>query len=104
LVAHSPDLGKPLRPGQLVAELLEHSVAGLHRRPLIRLSNQHGLVAVNIDGSPIRPETYSKAFAAHCAAAGVPAIRLHDVRHTAATMLQFRRRHHTVGDGQEARA
>jgi integrase len=46
-----------------------------------------GLVAVNIDGSPIRPETYSKAFAAHCAAAGVPVIRLHDVRHTAATML-----------------
>ncbi|OBF56714.1 integrase [Mycobacterium sp. 852002-53434_SCH5985345] len=46
-----------------------------------------GLVAVNADGSPIRPETYSKAFAAHCAAAGVPLIRLHDVRHTAATML-----------------
>ncbi len=46
-----------------------------------------GLVAVNADGSPIRPETYSKAFALHCAAAGVPAIRLHDVRHTAATML-----------------
>lgn len=46
-----------------------------------------GLVAVNSDGSPIRPETYSKAFTAHCAAAGVPVIRLHDVRHTAATML-----------------
>ncbi|SIJ61492.1 phage integrase family protein [Mycobacteroides abscessus subsp. bolletii] len=46
-----------------------------------------GLVAVNADGSPIRPETYSKAFAAHCVAAGVPVIRLHDVRHTAATML-----------------
>lgn len=46
-----------------------------------------GLVAVNADGSPIRPETYSKAFAAHCAAAGVPVIRLHDVRHTAASIL-----------------
>ncbi len=46
-----------------------------------------GLVAVNADGSPIRPETYSKAFAVHCAAAGVPPIRLHDVRHTAATMM-----------------
>jgi integrase len=46
-----------------------------------------GLVAVNIDGSPIWPETYSKAFAAHCAAAGVPVIRPHDVRHTAATVL-----------------
>lgn len=46
-----------------------------------------GLVAVNADGSPIRPETYSKAFAAHCAAAGVPVIRLHDARHTAASQL-----------------
>nr|WP_155942940.1 site-specific integrase [Mycobacterium sp. 141] len=46
-----------------------------------------GLVAVNADGSPIRPETYSKAFGGHCVAAGVPVIRLHDVRHTAATML-----------------
>jgi integrase len=47
-----------------------------------------GLVAVNADGSPIRPETYSKAFAAQCVAAGVPVIRLHGVRHTAATMLR----------------
>jgi integrase len=45
------------------------------------------LVAVNEDGSPIRPETYSAAFARRSKAAGVPAIRLHDVRHTAATML-----------------
>jgi integrase len=37
-----------------------------------------GLVAVNADGSPIRPETYSKTFATHCAAAGVPVIRLLD--------------------------
>jgi integrase len=46
-----------------------------------------GLAAVNADNSPIRPETYSKAFAAHCVTAAVPVIRLHDVRHTAATML-----------------
>lgn len=46
-----------------------------------------GLVAVNADGSPIRPETYSKSFAAHCAAADMPVIRLHDVRHTAASIL-----------------
>lgn len=44
-------------------------------------------MAVNADGSPIRPETHSKTFAVHCVAAGVPVIRLHDVRHTAATML-----------------
>ena len=52
-----------------------------------RAGRDTDLVAVNADGSPIRPETCSKVFAAHCAAAGVPIIRLHDVRHTAATML-----------------
>jgi integrase len=46
-----------------------------------------GLVAVNPDGSPIRPETYSSDFVRHTKDAGVPIIRLHDVRHTAATML-----------------
>ena len=46
-----------------------------------------GLIAVNEDGSPIRPETYSKAFRRHCTAAGVPVIRLHDTRHTAATRM-----------------
>ncbi|BAX97122.1 integrase [Mycobacteroides stephanolepidis] len=46
-----------------------------------------GLVAVAEDGTPIRPETYSKMFRSHCEIAGVPVIRLHDARHTAATML-----------------
>ncbi|WP_407689788.1 tyrosine-type recombinase/integrase [Mycobacterium sp. HUMS_1102779] len=46
-----------------------------------------GLIAVNEDGSPIRPESYSKAFRRHCTAAGVPVIRLHDTRHTAATRM-----------------
>jgi integrase len=46
-----------------------------------------GLIAVNADGTPIRPETYSNAFRRHCTAAGVPLIRLHDTRHTAATRM-----------------
>jgi integrase len=46
-----------------------------------------GLIAINEDGSPIRPETYSTAFRRHCAAADVPVIRLHDTRHTAATRM-----------------
>jgi integrase len=46
-----------------------------------------GLIAINEDGSPIRPESYSKSFRRHCTAAGVPAIRLHDTRHTAATRM-----------------
>jgi integrase len=36
---------------------------------------------------PIRPETYSKTFRRQCTAAGVPVIRLHDTRHTAATRM-----------------
>lgn len=44
-----------------------------------------GLVAVNTDGSPIRPETYSRDFKQLAKAAGVPVIRLHDVRHTSVT-------------------
>ena len=46
-----------------------------------------GLTAVAEDGTPIRPETYSKVFARHCKAAGLPQIRLHDIRHTAATRM-----------------
>lgn len=46
-----------------------------------------GLVAVNADGTPIRPETYSAEFTRQAKAAEVPVIRLHDVRHTAATMM-----------------
>lgn len=46
-----------------------------------------GLVAVAEDGTPNLPETYSKAFARHGKAAGVPLIRLHDARHTAATRM-----------------
>jgi integrase len=46
-----------------------------------------GLIAINEDGSPIRPETYSTTFRRHCRAAGVPVIRLHDTRHTAATRM-----------------
>jgi integrase len=46
-----------------------------------------GLIAVNEDGSPVRPETYSKVFRRHCMAAAVPVIRSHDTRHTAATRM-----------------
>ncbi|WP_324188694.1 tyrosine-type recombinase/integrase [Nocardia flavorosea] len=39
------------------------------------------------DGEPYRPEWYSDEFQRQAAAAGVPVIRLHDARHTAATIL-----------------
>ncbi|MEV0854719.1 tyrosine-type recombinase/integrase [Nocardia fluminea] len=44
-------------------------------------------VAVEEDGSLVRPEWYSDEFQRQAKAAGVPVIRLHDARHTAATVL-----------------
>jgi integrase len=38
-------------------------------------------------GRPWRPDRVSAAFGRACAAAGGPRIRLHDLRHTAATLL-----------------
>lgn len=46
-----------------------------------------GHVAVDELGVPWHPERYSDEFARLCAAAGVPVIRLHDVRHTANSLL-----------------
>ena len=44
-----------------------------------------GLVVVHEDGTPINPRTLSSAFTRHSRAAGLPSIRLHDVRHSYAT-------------------
>lgn len=45
------------------------------------------LLAVREDGEPIRPEWYTDEFQRQAKAAGLPVIRLHDARHTAATIL-----------------
>ncbi len=46
-----------------------------------------GLVVVNAQGEPVHPEWFSSRFRALCRASGVPAIRLHAVRHSVADML-----------------
>ena len=46
-----------------------------------------GLIAVNELGAPVRPEWYADTFRRHARAAGVPDIRLHDARHTAASLM-----------------
>lgn len=46
-----------------------------------------GYVLVDALGAPAHPDAYSEAFRAVCVAAGVPTIRLHDVRHSLATLL-----------------
>jgi len=44
-----------------------------------------GLVFVKEDGAPYHPDNLTRAFAAAARKAGLPAIRLHDVRHSYAT-------------------
>ena len=45
------------------------------------------LVFRRIDGSPLRPDTVTHAFADLVKKAGVPHVRLHDLRHTHATLM-----------------
>lgn len=46
-----------------------------------------GLIVVDELGVPLRPERYSDLFHMHADAAELPRIRLHDLRHTAASLL-----------------
>lgn len=79
-----------------VVELDSETVASLrvHRR---RQAEEHlalgsayedgGLVFAREDGRPIHPEQISRLFRRHADAAGLPRIRLHDLRHTHGTLL-----------------
>lgn len=46
-----------------------------------------GLVFVDALGEPPHPETVTRWWREACVAVGVPPIRLHDARHTAATLM-----------------
>ena len=46
---------------------------------------EHGLVVTNVDGTAPNPEAFSNLFAKLIRAAGLPPIRLHDLRHSYAT-------------------
>ena len=46
-----------------------------------------GLVCDRGDGQPIAPDSFSKAFKRFARAVGAPDTRLHDLRHTAATLM-----------------
>lgn len=62
----------------------------LVENPAVPLKEKAGgdrLVAVNALGRPITPAAFSTAFLRHSAAAGLPRIRLHDMRHSAVSLL-----------------
>jgi integrase len=52
-----------------------------------RRSGDDGFVFAKPDGEPIHPDYFSQVFERHVAASTLPRIRLHDLRHTHATIL-----------------
>jgi integrase len=75
-------------PDELVAELREHLAGQEIERILAGPAWQdHGLVFCELDGRPIDPKRDHAEWKAILAEAGVPLVRLHDGRHTAATIL-----------------
>ncbi len=46
-----------------------------------------GWIVTREDGSPVRPDTFTRTFKAACVAAGVPVVTPHTLRHLAATLL-----------------
>jgi Phage integrase family len=69
-----------------VAALREHKSRQAADRVAVGPAYQDsGLVFTLPDGSPIHPQRFSDWFRQHVRAAGLPAIRLHDLRHSYAT-------------------
>ena len=83
--------GAGRRPIALDADLVDrlraHREAQNHERELVGVGyRDQGLVFANPDGSPVYPEGVSRAFKEQAVAHGLPTIRLHDARHTWATL------------------
>jgi integrase len=74
-------------PVRYVAAVREHRQRQLAERLLMGAGfTDHGLVFCRPDGGPLHPERFSRTFTIEAARAGMPAIRLHDLRHTWATL------------------
>jgi integrase len=69
-----------------VAALREHQARQAAERVVIGpIYQDSGLVFTRPDGSPIHPHLFSDWFKQHVRRAGLPKIRLHDVRHSYAS-------------------
>jgi integrase len=67
--------------------LFAHRVRQLEERLALGTASQdQGLVFCGEDGSPLPPGAVSQRFAVRVRRAGLPNIRLHDLRHTYATL------------------
>jgi integrase len=75
--------------GKTLSALRAHRVAQNGERLMLgpAYTNDGDLVFTRPDGSGIHPERLSRWFGQRCRTAGLPAIRLHDVRHSYVTAL-----------------
>jgi integrase len=75
-----------LDPGT-VAALRQHRQRQLAERLIMGAGfTDHGLLFCRPDGGPLHPERFSRTFMIEAERAGRPRIRLHDLRHTWATL------------------
>lgn len=76
-------------PPSCIAELLVHKAAQNERRLLLgpQWHQDNDLVFPNDGGRPMHPSVITEHHAALCRAAGLEHIRLHDLRHTASSLL-----------------
>lgn len=75
-------------PAPLLARLAEHRAAQAEERRFLGPEwKEHGMVFASERGTPVSPSNLWRTFRATCARAGVEPPRLHDLRHTCATML-----------------
>lgn len=87
----SPKTAKGRRAVELDAATVDALPAHKKRQAEERLAfgpafEDHGLVFCQENGEPIRPHVLSNAIKRHARAAGLPVIRLHDLRHSSATL------------------
>lgn len=72
-----------------VLEALKHHKARQAQEKLLlgRAYQDHGLASCQADGKPINPRNFARSFDRMLKRAGLPHFRIHDLRHTTATLL-----------------
>jgi integrase len=69
-----------------VTVLRDHQAKQHERRAAVTPLDDHDFVFCHSDGRPLNPNRLTQAFSRQLRAAGLPKIRLHDLRHTHATL------------------
>ena len=87
LAQRRPLAGAPLISIHTVTELRHHRRNQLEQRMATGRRSDDGYVFAKPDGSPVHPDYISQTFRRAVAKLDVPRIRLHDLRHTHASIL-----------------